>query len=57
MWSAKVEQEFEVEADNEEDARAKVENLMEPHHVNELTQCVIDYIDEDEDEDEDDSDD
>jgi hypothetical protein len=36
-WKARVEQDFEVEADTREEAWTMVENLMSPSNVVELT--------------------
>jgi hypothetical protein len=50
-WRARVEQEFEVEAETEEEAQLLIEREMSPQHVVELIdfECEITDIEEEED--------
>jgi hypothetical protein len=50
-WRARVEQEFEVEAETEDDARSLVEHEMSPQHVVELIDFEVEITDEEENDD------
>ena len=46
-WTARVEQDFEVEADTEEQARALVDEEMSPRNVIELMDFEVEFEEED----------
>jgi hypothetical protein len=47
-WTARVEQDFEIEADSEEEAMKLLQEEMSPHNVVELLDIEVSDIDEDE---------
>lgn len=45
-WTARVDQEFEIEADNEEEARALLDDEMSPRYVIELLDFEVPEFEE-----------